>query len=131
MHGSGFNSSSSLNHTTGKTRLHNLLHSFSQSYLRIQMEMNNNIAGINVKLPIYHLHTQGGEDQAQNIEKEVSATDILQELMITSCRSKKKKKKWIIHVTSTKIIVQYYFGFNPSFSFPYLQSFIPKLYAKM
>lgn len=56
------------------------------------MEMNNNIAGINVKLPIYHLHTQGGEDQAQNIEKEVSATDILQELMITSCRSKKKKK---------------------------------------
>jgi hypothetical protein len=55
------------------------------------MEINNNIAGISVKLPIYHLHTRGGEDQAQNIGKEVSATDILQELMITSCRSEEKQ----------------------------------------
>lgn len=94
MHGSGLNSSSSMNHTTDKTWLHNSLHPFiSVSYLRIQMEINNNIAGINVKLPIYHLHTQGGEDQAQNIGKEVSATDILQELVITSCGSEEKKKK--------------------------------------
>jgi hypothetical protein len=66
------------------------------------MEMNNNIAGINVKLPIYHLHTQGGEDQAQNIEKEVSATDILQELMITSCRSENKIHQVLFITTGRK-----------------------------
>lgn len=35
------------------------------------------------KLPIYPLCTQGGADQAQNIESEVSATDVIQAQMIS------------------------------------------------
>lgn len=40
---------------------------------------------------IYPLYTQGGADQAQNIEKEVSATDVIQEQIISiSCHLNNK-----------------------------------------